>query len=46
VPESEREREREREDFDCARSESRHPRESKGADYRASRKPDAGGGCC
>jgi arsenite methyltransferase len=38
--------ENERETFDCARDESRHPRESKGSDYHASRKPDEGGGCC
>ncbi|MBW2272748.1 MAG: methyltransferase domain-containing protein [Deltaproteobacteria bacterium] len=36
----------ERASFDCSRSETRHPRESKGAKYKASHKPTDGGGCC
>jgi SAM-dependent methyltransferase len=36
----------ERGPFDCARSEPRHARESKGAEYKASRKPEGGGSCC
>jgi arsenite methyltransferase len=37
--------EAERADFDCGRSEPRHPRETKGEAYRETRKPGAGG-CC
>lgn len=37
--------EAERDEFDCSRSQRRDPRESKGASYKASRKPEAGG-CC
>jgi SAM-dependent methyltransferase len=36
--------EAEREDFDCRRSEPRHPRETKGRDYRVTRA--SSGGCC
>jgi len=34
-----------RSDFDCGRSEARHPRETKGEAYRVTRKPGEGG-CC
>ena len=37
--------EAERGEFDCSRSGRRDPRESKGADYVASRRPDSSG-CC
>jgi len=32
-------------DYDCCRDRLRHPRETKGEDYRATRKPGEGG-CC
>lgn len=35
-----------REPFDCARSEPRHPRETKGAEYRLTRGGSSEGGCC
>ncbi len=36
----------ERDLFDCARSVTREPRESKGGDYRESRVSNDGGTCC
>ncbi len=36
--------ENEQKEFDCARTEARHPRETKGADYRVSQ--PAGESCC
>jgi len=36
-----------RAEFDCCRSHTRHPRETKGDDYRETREPgEDGGSCC
>jgi SAM-dependent methyltransferase len=38
--------ERERRGFDCSRDEPRHPRETKGQEYRETHEPSDEGGCC